>query len=51
MDSYLLDNFAIKKGFSLDENIHFDDLFLKDFNEENEKYKEILENIKKNNFE
>jgi hypothetical protein len=51
MDYYLLDNFALENGFTLDENIHFDDLFSKDFAEESEKYKEILEKIKQNNEE
>jgi len=46
-----MDDYAIKKGFSTDENLHFDDLFIKDFNEQNEKYKEILKKIKENNEE
>ena len=51
MDEYLLDEYAINKGLVTEGGVPFDEIFQKDFDEENEKNKEILEKIKTNNEE
>ena len=51
MNSYLLDDYAKKKGIIIEDDLPFDDIFITEFNNEFNKHKELMENMNNNNEE
>jgi hypothetical protein len=45
IDSFLLDDYAERKGIIIKDNIPFDDIFLVEFKEEYENFKKFMEQL------